>query len=255
MGATPVFRLTVSEVDGSPSVGGVRTIRVPNGTLTADGSGQVTMAFPGVAFAAMGTHLTVTAQATTDVPLAIRGAAGQSGDLVQWWDGTGTVLARVDSLGRGYFGGLAFGDFGFGNPEISRVGGPGPVNLRGLNPLTLDLGSFAWTDGVGTVVASVRSRQSPGEGQPGLVNTHFNPNAGANGDRHIVSRSHASQVNNVYELTDASGNVLLAFGPAGEIKTANAAAATTPGDVVKKLEIFDAAGGSLGFVAIYDGIA
>lgn len=41
----------------------------------------------------------------------------------------------------------------------------------------------------------------------------------------------------------------------GQIQTANAAAATTPGSVVKKLEIFDAAGASLGFIPIYDSIS
>src|SRR2546428_1121764 len=35
--------LTVKEVDGSPSVSGVTTIRVSNGTLTDDGGGQVTV--------------------------------------------------------------------------------------------------------------------------------------------------------------------------------------------------------------------
>lgn len=34
----------------------------------------------------------------------------------------------------------------------------------------------------------------------------------------------------------------------------NSAAATTPGNVVKKMEVFNAAGASLGFVAIYDAI-
>lgn len=35
--------LTVAEIDGAPSVAGVRTIRVSNGTLTDDGAGQVTI--------------------------------------------------------------------------------------------------------------------------------------------------------------------------------------------------------------------
>ena len=34
----------------------------------------------------------------------------------------------------------------------------------------------------------------------------------------------------------------------------NSAAATTPGTVTKKIEVFDAAGVSLGFVAVYDAI-
>lgn len=35
----------------------------------------------------------------------------------------------------------------------------------------------------------------------------------------------------------------------------NSAAATTPGSVAKKIEVFDDAGASLGFIAVYDGIS
>jgi len=40
----------------------------------------------------------------------------------------------------------------------------------------------------------------------------------------------------------------------GKLAVTNTAAATTPGTVVKKMEVFDAAGASLGFVAIYGAI-
>jgi len=46
-------------------------------------------------------------------------------------------------------------------------------------------------------------------------------------------------------------NKLLAGGGIG---VGNSAAATTPGEVVKRIEVFDAAGVSLGFVAVYDEI-
>ena len=38
------------------------------------------------------------------------------------------------------------------------------------------------------------------------------------------------------------------------MKTTSAATATTPGTVVRKIEVFDAAGASLGFIAVYDSI-
>ena len=41
----------------------------------------------------------------------------------------------------------------------------------------------------------------------------------------------------------------------GNIGVGNSAAATTPGSVVKKIEIFDASGTSLGFIAVYDAIS
>ena len=40
----------------------------------------------------------------------------------------------------------------------------------------------------------------------------------------------------------------------GKLAVGNAAAATTPGSVVKKIEVFDAAGASLGFVPVYSSI-
>lgn len=38
------------------------------------------------------------------------------------------------------------------------------------------------------------------------------------------------------------------------LAVANSATATTPGNVVKKMEVFNASGVSLGFIAIYDAI-
>jgi len=43
------------------------------------------------------------------------------------------------------------------------------------------------------------------------------------------------------------------LGTAG-LGVGNSAAATTPGTVVKKIEVFDASGASLGFIAVYDAI-
>ena len=40
----------------------------------------------------------------------------------------------------------------------------------------------------------------------------------------------------------------------GSIGVGNSAAATTPGTVVQKIEIFDASGSSLGFIPVYDSI-
>lgn len=48
----------------------------------------------------------------------------------------------------------------------------------------------------------------------------------------------------------ANGNLLVA----GGIGVGNSAAATTPGSVVKKIQVFDAAGTSLGFIAVYNTI-
>jgi hypothetical protein len=47
------------------------------------------------------------------------------------------------------------------------------------------------------------------------------------------------------------GQKLIAFGGLG---VGNAVAATTPGSVTKKIEVFDAAGASLGFIPVYSTI-
>lgn len=40
----------------------------------------------------------------------------------------------------------------------------------------------------------------------------------------------------------------------GKLKATNSASATTPGSVTKKIEVFDGAGTSLGFIAVYSSI-
>jgi hypothetical protein len=59
------------------------------------------------------------------------------------------------------------------------------------------------------------------------------------------------EIENKDLLVTGTGNVRIA----GNLGVGNSAAATTPGTVVNKIEIFDAAGVSLGFIAVYDSIA
>jgi hypothetical protein len=55
-------------------------------------------------------------------------------------------------------------------------------------------------------------------------------------------------------IYDNSTNLLAGLDSAGNLRTTKTVAATTPGSVVKKLEIFDASGTSLGFMPVYDAI-
>ncbi len=61
-----------------------------------------------------------------------------------------------------------------------------------------------------------------------------------------IGASAGSRPNNVYVKT----NVRVG----GNLGVGNSAAATIPGTVTKKIEVFDAAGSSLGFLAVYDAI-
>jgi len=46
-------------------------------------------------YAASGTHFTVTAQAATDVPVVVKGAASQTANLQEWQNSAGTVIAKI----------------------------------------------------------------------------------------------------------------------------------------------------------------
>lgn len=52
-----------------------------------------------VIYAATGTHVVVTAQASTTVPLCVKGAASQSANLQEWKTSAGTTVAAVLSSG------------------------------------------------------------------------------------------------------------------------------------------------------------
>ena len=54
----------------------------------------------GLSYATSGTIVQVTAQAATDVPLIVKGAVSQSGDLQRWTDSSNTVLHVITSAGN-----------------------------------------------------------------------------------------------------------------------------------------------------------
>ena len=53
-----------------------------------------------VVYATTVTHVTMTAQGATIVPLMVKGAASQSGNLTEWKNSAGTTLASISSSGR-----------------------------------------------------------------------------------------------------------------------------------------------------------
>ena len=56
-------------------------------------------------YATSGTHLTVTAQAATDVALAVKGASAQSANVQEWRNSSGTVMAAMNGTGSIYLTG------------------------------------------------------------------------------------------------------------------------------------------------------
>lgn len=53
-----------------------------------------------VVYAGTGTHVAITSQGATTVPLCVKGAASQSGNLTEWQNSSGTILARLNSSGQ-----------------------------------------------------------------------------------------------------------------------------------------------------------
>jgi len=61
-----------------------------------------------LAYAASGTHFTVTAQAATDVPVVVKGASSQTANLQQWQNSAGSVLSHVSASGSVFVGDASF---------------------------------------------------------------------------------------------------------------------------------------------------
>lgn len=57
-----------------------------------------------IVYAGTGTHVVVTSQAAATIPLCVKGAASQSGNLTEWQNSSGTNLLRVSSSGSIQFG-------------------------------------------------------------------------------------------------------------------------------------------------------
>lgn len=113
MGIQALIDTQVLTVTGS--TGDVMTVQAdgsylaatPAGASPGGSSGEIQYnnagAFGGtvaVVYAGSGSHLSVTAQAATDVPVTVQGAVSQTANLTEWKTSAGVVMARVDATGR-----------------------------------------------------------------------------------------------------------------------------------------------------------
>jgi hypothetical protein len=86
--------------------GGIGTGSGVGGTVIVQGvttgsSGATANTLVDVAtFAGEGTHLLMQANALSDIPLTVKGAASQSANLQEWQDSAGTVMAKVEHDGE-----------------------------------------------------------------------------------------------------------------------------------------------------------
>ena len=103
---------------------------------------------------ATGARLDVSTTTTTSVGIGIRGVASQTGDLQQWQNSAGTVIARIEPSGR------------FGNTGGSYIGGPNgqvfatttsastiPLISRGAASQTANLQE--WQNSAGSIISRV----------------------------------------------------------------------------------------------------
>ena len=108
---------------------------------------------------------------------------------------------------------------------------------QSVGAIPLEFGNFAWRAGIG--------RYSLDE--TGLFGGTFYP-------FQLTARADTSTPNILMQTNGSTdfpaGNVRIA----GNLGVGNSAAATSLGTVTKKIEIFDAAGASLGFIPVYDSI-
>jgi hypothetical protein len=84
-------------VSGGSGIGG-STGATDNAILRADGTGGATLQNSGVTVSDNSEVLIVSGAATA-IPLAIKAAASQTGNLQEWQNSAGTILARVDNAG------------------------------------------------------------------------------------------------------------------------------------------------------------
>jgi hypothetical protein len=169
----------------------------------------------------------------------------------------GIESAGTLNLARSYiFPAIPTGEFGIG---LKITGGTNLVYYSGfLKQSTVGWGTYdiQVTGGTLTVQNSTFRKYS------GVMQDAFRFKATATGiheaigatDIPLTIKGAADQTADLMQSQNSNGDVLFGIAADGNLKTAKSAAASTLGTVVKKLEIFDAAGNSLGFIPIYDSI-
>ena len=101
--------------------------------------------------------------------------------------------------------------------------------------------------GLSAPVGYIFAAQGNPEGHLQLVN---GANAWSLAFTHDTSQLTVRDIANSVDYLTLTGGVAAV----PKLGVGNSAAATTPGTVVNKIEVFDAAGASLGFIAVYDAI-
>lgn len=163
-----------------------------------------------LAYAASGTHLSVTSQSAANVPFCVKGAASQSGNLTEWQNSSGTILSRIDSTGT----------------------------LKSAASVALETTGYVYINngGIATPYLSMLSAWTLTQGFTGGINL-------ANGNRIVWG---SSSTNNT--LSGTSGDVGLIRNAAGVIEVNSGATGTFRDLIIRNLGLNGAvsAGGGVG---------
>lgn len=191
------------------------------------------------------------------------------------FEGAGNTLNQSASL---TFDGTNL-SLGTGGLFAIQAGGTSVMQIRAAGnqyvafdaPILDNVGTLSFgTDTTGTnTYPFLRSYFGTGGVQIGAVWNAIRTNPNYELDIRGGAGNSTIQLSNTASGSDSTDGVLLDFDGtnlkitnqesgkllvSGALGVGNSAAATSPGTVTKKIEIFDAAGASLGFVAVYDAI-
>ena len=156
---------------------------------------------------------TLEAGASVNIPLIVKGAVGQSTDLMQFQDSTGTVLAKMSRIPRFVVGTDTNATLSATNAAATTVG----LVVRGAASQTANLQE--WQNSAGTVLSYIDNNgnfRAPifGSVSGGLTNlrTNYDTNGvgvviGGAAQKGLIVRGAASQTANLQEWQDSAGTV------------------------------------------------
>ena len=163
------------------------------------------------------TWLSVQSRFAAEVGLVVRGQASQTGNLQEWQNSSGTVLAKVEPSGNISGKGIIAYDY---SQSIAGTAATVPSVVRGAASQTADLQQ--WQSSTGAVLSEINSAgelQVPriGVGATMPTTTMLQSTASAVGNVPIVAQGAASQTANLQEWQSSAGTVLSSVDSSGAI--------------------------------------
>lgn len=202
-----------------------------------------------IVYSGTGTHVVVTAQSATTVPICFKGAASQSANLAEWQNSSGTVLASVDASGN-----LTCKNVVASGAGISLDGQGGDVLLKRVGTTALTIGNGYVYIGGSHKFASAMIQGGIGSGTPGAITVQGN-NARGGSDTNVsggnailrggpgTGSSAASKVQLAVPVPTTSGTTAQTHRTVVEVD-----GSTTAGDT--SMLLWDVSAGSLKRVSI-----